>query len=57
MAMDRGRLEIGARPIRSLVLVGAGTFLPPLDFIEMMDEFDPPLWQRFLGYMVELGVQ
>ena len=55
--MDRGRLEIGARPIRSLVLVGAGTFLPPLDFIEMMDEFDPPLWQRFLGYMVELGVQ
>lgn len=55
--MRRSRLEIGARPIHSLFLIAAGTFLPPLDFIEMMDEFDPPLWQRFLGYIVELGVQ
>jgi hypothetical protein len=56
------RLEMGARLVHSLVFVGAGTLLSPLDFIEVMfievmDEFDPPLWQRFLGYMVELGMQ
>jgi hypothetical protein len=50
-------LEMGARPVHSLVFVGAGTLLPPLDFIEAMDELEPPLWQRFLGYRAESGVQ
>ena len=43
-------------PLHRLALRSISRLLA-FNFIEVVDEFDPPLGQRFVRYLVELGVQ